>query len=162
MMSNIKYEEMDFDDAQNEIDYVERPEDILVVLKVFFKNEAKSYKHLGYILIYQDGEMKQLNENQQEGIECIDLPQLIRIYTKNARHMAEFVKTVEIVPIYQHSNNITILFEQTRIDETLIQEELIGWYHGEPNDEDTKLYSTKYRGKYLAQYMTEEEALIEQ
>lgn len=160
-MSNIKYEEMNFDDAQNEIEYVERPEDVLFILKSFRKNTNNVWEHSGYIIVYQTGEMQVLNEEQCCNTDMIDISAFNRFYEKNIECMAKLYKTVEIVPVYNHPYNVTVLFEQTRINDNLVQEEVIGWYHGEPNDEDTKFYSTEYRGNYVAKYMTEEEALTD-
>lgn len=160
-MSNIKYEEMNFDDAQNEIDFVERPEDVLLVLKSFHKNTNNAWEHSGYIIIYQTGEMQILNEEQCCNVDVIDIVRLTSIYKENVKRMANLYKSVEIIPIHNHPYDMTFLVEQIRVNDNLIQEEVIGWYHGEPNDENTKLYSTKYRGKYIAKYMTEEEALTD-
>ena len=68
-------------------------------------------------------------------------------------------KVVDVIPIYNSSHDITILLEQTKVNDVITKDEIIGWYHGEPNDEDTKLYSTEYRGKYVAEYKWKGDAI---
>lgn len=73
--------------------------------------------------------------------------------------MTEFKKTVEIVPMYCPTEDRTFLMEEVRIGSVLVREKLVGWYYGEPNDEDTKTYSQACKDTYEAIHMTEEEAI---
>lgn len=73
--------------------------------------------------------------------------------------MTEFKKTVEIVPMYCPTEDRTFLMEEVRIGSILVREKLVGWYYGEPNDEDTKIYSQACKDTYEAIHMTEEEAI---
>lgn len=73
--------------------------------------------------------------------------------------MTEFKKTVEIVPMYCPTEDRTFLMEEVRIGSILVREKLVGWYYGEPNDEDTKIYSKASKDTYEAIHMTEEDAI---
>lgn len=73
--------------------------------------------------------------------------------------MIKFKKTIEIVPMYCHSEDRTFLMEEVRIGSILVREKIVGWYYGEPNDEDTKTYSKASKDTYEAIHMTEEDAI---
>ena len=73
--------------------------------------------------------------------------------------MTKFKKTIEIVPMYCQPEDRTFLMEEVRIGSILVREKIVGWYYGEPNDEDTKIYSKASKDTYEAIHMTEEDAI---
>lgn len=77
-MNKIRYEEMSLNEAYNTLDYAERPEDIDRILKVFSKGDTE-WELTGYLIIYSDGMISQLNEEQCCNVADIDYKQLRNI-----------------------------------------------------------------------------------
>ena len=55
----------------------------------------------------------------------------------------QVVDGTEIEPVYSPEADITFLMKYTYRNGEVIAEEVIGFYHGEPNDKDTEEYSAK-------------------
>lgn len=73
--------------------------------------------------------------------------------------MTKFKKTVEVVPMYCPADDRTFLMEETRIGSVLVREKVVGWYYGEPDEENTKIYSKGCDESYEAIHMSEEDAV---
>lgn len=49
----------------------------------------------------------------------------------------------ELIAMYVREYDKTIIFEHTYKDGECIRIELVGWYYGEPNQEDTKNFANR-------------------
>ena len=49
----------------------------------------------------------------------------------------------ELVPIYQAEHDITFIMEDKWLRDELLSRELVGWYCGEPNADETELYANR-------------------
>lgn len=58
--------------------------------------------------------------------------------------------TTELTVNYIREEDLTIVWQLMYISEELIQRTLVGWYHGMPNDRDTKSFSHL---NVMAQYL---------
>ena len=99
-----------------------------------------------------DGNEKLWNEDfvvSFNGLEC-HMPFLADVY----EYLSSFLESVktnlepdwitwEIETGYVPELDMTIITQDTYEGGHLVKEEIIGFYHGEPNDEDTKTYSHK-------------------
>lgn len=55
----------------------------------------------------------------------------------------------EIYTVYASNDDMTFIMKDTFDGEEIKSTEVIGWYYGEPNDEETKYFSGKLKGEYL-------------
>lgn len=53
-----------------------------------------------------------------------------------------------IYTVYATMHDMTFIMCDTNDGEELISTKVVGWYYGEPNDEDTEAYT----GKLIAEY----------
>ena len=60
--------------------------------------------------------------------------------------------TTEIVTTYIPTEDITVVWQLLYVGDENIQRTIVGWYHGEPDDESTKTFS--HLG-VMAQYIWE-------
>lgn len=55
---------------------------------------------------------------------------------------------IKIEPIYSEKDDMTFIMRNTYENDCLSSKELLGWYHGEPNENSNR----KYVGKFKAEY----------
>lgn len=59
-------------------------------------------------------------------------------------------KTKDIYEAYASANDITFILEDTfDEDGEIISTECVGWYYGEPSEDDTKRFYGKLKGEYI-------------
>lgn len=51
--------------------------------------------------------------------------------------------TVELIPEYAHDHDRTYIMEATYVGRECISMECVGWYCGEPNEDDTKYHANR-------------------
>lgn len=50
--------------------------------------------------------------------------------------------------VYSHEMDATFIMIDTYKDEEIISSECVGWYHGEPTEEDTEYFTGKLKATY--------------
>ena len=50
--------------------------------------------------------------------------------------------------IYQNNYDITFIMQDTYKDDQIILSECVGWYHGEPNEDDNNYFTNKLKATY--------------
>lgn len=55
---------------------------------------------------------------------------------------------VKIEPIYSEKDDMTFIMRNTYEDGYLSSKELLGWYHGEPNEDNDREYVGKFKAEY--------------
>lgn len=82
-MVEVKYEEMPLNEAEETIEFIERPEDIDTIQKVYTKYDDTEWEFSGYVIIYTDGLVSQMNEEQCCNVADIDLNKLLKLFKKD-------------------------------------------------------------------------------
>ena len=62
--------------------------------------------------------------------------------------------------IYQENYDITFIMVDTWEDDEIISSECVGWYHGEPNEEDNEHFIVKLKGTYEWRKQTMKERIL--
>lgn len=62
----------------------------------------------------------------------------------------EDVITTEYVTNYYSVDDITYIMKIEYIGNFMVTQECVGWYHGEPNDIDTKTFNGKLKAEYYS------------
>ncbi len=55
---------------------------------------------------------------------------------------------VKVEPIYSEKDDMTFIMQNTYEDGCLSSKELLGWYHGEPNENNDREYVGKFKAEY--------------
>lgn len=55
---------------------------------------------------------------------------------------------VKVEPIYSEKDDMTFIMRNTYEDGCLSSKELLGWYHGEPNENNDREYVGKFKAEY--------------
>lgn len=107
--------------------------------------------------LFDDNELKMLKEELDfriedwKSVEDRAACDYIRVLSKLRCAVIESAKhaSIDLVPEYVPSTDHTFIMEYTYItdgitgDVDCVSQECVGWYCGEPNDEDTKRYANR-------------------